>query len=169
MPQSRARIVGSGFTTFNWRGNPIAMADSVKDSGQRPMPSASGAGYEAITPLDSLHPVEIVTTRVVGAGTLSLVLRELWNEAIWNRLAGLDTVGDTITDIYDALRNDPTEVTCQMLVKPPISTTWHGKLYHNCVIVEVDDGDEVTVGGLSIAKAITVAYTHKTSFRQPAA
>ena len=35
MPQTQVRVVGSGFTTFNYNGKPIAFCEAIEDSGQR--------------------------------------------------------------------------------------------------------------------------------------
>jgi hypothetical protein len=165
MPRSKVRVVGSNFTTFNYRGQPIAFMDRVADSGQAPF----GTGAQAIIPLGVEHPVEIVTGEVLDLGAITLQIRELWNEPVWYQLAGLRGVGESITDVWRALNRDPAEVTCQRLIKPPGSTVWRGTTYHNCKIVNIADGDDIVVGALSVPKGITINYTHKTPFTQPAA
>src|SRR5690349_16115284 len=102
MPQTKTRVVGSGFTTFNWRGQPIAFLDGFVDSGQRPV----GAGVEEVHPLNSRYPAEIVTARALRAGTLTLTIRELWNEPIWHQLVGLSGTFNLL-DVWDALARDP--------------------------------------------------------------
>lgn len=164
MPPTKVRVAGSGFTTFNYRGKPIAFLDSIQDSGQPPF----GGGIEGIIPIGASHPVEVVTGRVIDFGRLTLSIRELWDEPVWYQLAGLNGVGETITDVWKALADDPAQVTCQMIVKPPGSSVWRGKTYHNCVVTDITDGEQITVGSLSISKNITVAYTHKTPFTAPA-
>lgn len=164
MPQTKVRVVGSGFTTFNYRGVPIAFLDSFTDSGQRPF-SNTGAGWEAITPLGDKHPREIVTTRVLAEGTLALTILELWNEPVWFQLGGLAGTWD-IVSVYERLAADPSEVTCQMIIKPPGSSVWRGKVYHGCVVTDIGDGETVRVGALSFPRVITVVYTHATPFQQ---
>lgn len=164
--QTRVRVVGSGFTTFNYRGVPIAFLDSFTDSGQRPY-SATGAGWESVTPLGEKHPIEIVTTRVLSEGTLSLTIRELWNEPVWFQLAGLSGTWN-IVDVYERLAADPTEVTCQMIIKPPGASAWRGKVYHGCVVTDIADGETVSIGALSFPRVLTVVYTHTTPFAQGA-
>lgn len=162
MPNTKVRVVGSGFTTFRYRGKPIAFCEGVEDSGQRAF-SDLGQPYQFIHPLGASHPVEIATSRVLQGGTLMLTIRELWNAPVWNQLAGLAKT-QNIVDIFRALAQDPHYVTCQTLIKPPGTTAgqkrWRGKNYHNCVIVDINDGDTITVGALSVTKGITVAYTH---------
>jgi hypothetical protein len=167
MPQTKVRVVGSGFTTFNYRGKPIAFLESIEDSGQRAF-SDLGQPYQFIHPLGAKHPVEIATSRVLQGGTLVLSIRELWNAPIWQQLNGLAQAMN-IVDIFEVLARDPNYVTCQSIIKPPGTenrpSAWRGKNYHNCTIVDINDGDTVTVGALSVAKGITVAYTHTTKLR----
>ncbi len=167
MPNTKVRVVGSGFTTFNYRGQPIAFLESFTDSGQEPF-AIGGPGYEAITPLGDKHPREIVTTRVLMAGTLRLTIRELWNAPVWQQLVGLAGTND-IVEVYQRLADDPSEVTCQMIIKPPGAQSWRGKVYHGCVVVMIEDGENVTTGALSVPRNLTIAYTHHTPFSANAA
>lgn len=162
MPQSKVRVVGSGFTTFNYRGKPIAFLESVVDSGQAAY-TDSGAPAQAIYSLASNRAEEIITTRVLATGTLTLSIRELWNQKVWQQLEGLQGIGGEITDIYRALAEDPSLVTCQMIQKPPGASTWKSTEYHNCVITDVDNSETLTIGAMSVPRGIVVAYTHKTS------
>jgi len=155
MPQTRVRVVGSGFSSFNWRGQPIAYLDSVSDSGQAPVANA-----EAVQPLGALHPVEIATARAVGAGELRLTLRELWDGPAWTQLAGLAGTTDII-GIFNAMAADPSDVTCQMIIKSPNGQI-RGKTYHNCVVINVDQTENLTINALSVPRVITVWYTHFT-------
>jgi hypothetical protein len=162
VPQTRVRVVGSGFTTFNYRGKPIAFAEGVEDSGQRAF-SDLGQPYQFIHPLGARHPVEIATSRVLQGATLMLTIRELWNAPVWNQLAGLAKT-QNIVYIFEALADDPSYVTCQTIIKPPGTDNqprkWRGKIYMNCTVVDINDGDTITVGALAVTKGITVAYTH---------
>lgn len=161
--QTRTRVVGSGFTTFNYRGQPIAFLDQFADSGQRPI-----AGAEPVHPIGSRFPVEIATARALAAGTLTITIRELWNEPVWYQLVGLSGTPDIIS-VYEALAASPSEVTCQMLIKPPGSPTWRGKTYHNCVIIDIADDENVSIRDMTIPRNISLMYTHTTTITQPAA
>lgn len=158
MPQTKVRVVGSGFTTFNYNGKPIAYLDSFTDSGQT---AIGGAGWEAITPLGSPYPIEIATGRVLAAGTITATIRELWDGPIWQQFQGLESA-ESIVDVWAALANMG-EVTCQMIIKPPASNMKpRTKVYHGCVVTAIDDGEQVTIGALSIARQIQIVYTHTT-------
>lgn len=154
--ETQTRLVGSGFTSFSYAGKPIAFLDGFTDSGQAPVAQAT-----PVHPLNARHPVEIATARAVGAGTLDLTIRELWNAPVWWQLSGVNQTYD-IVDVYQALAAQPSEVTCQMLIQPPGSSTWRGKTYHNCVIVTIADNEVVTLDALTFPRRITVMYTHTT-------
>ena len=160
MPNTQVRVVGSGFTTFNYRGQPIAFLEGIEDSGQRAF-SDAGQGYQFIHPLGSVHPVEIATSRVLAGGTLNLTIRELWNTFVWEQLSGLAGTRN-IVDVFRVLAQDPSYVTCQTIIQPPGNQRPRGKNYHNCVVVDISDNDTITVGALAVTKGIVVANTHST-------
>lgn len=164
MPISKSRIVGSGFTTFNYNGQPIAMLASITDHGQQPGVDGAG-GYDAITLLDDKHPSEIITSSVVGMGTIDVLIKELWSKPVWYHLAGLDGSGETITDVYAALAANPASISCQTIIRPPGGLPPRGKTYMNCVILNIDDTEQVTIGALSVSRSITIGYTHKVPLR----
>lgn len=167
MPQTRVRVVGSGFTSFSYQNKPIAFCETIEDSGQRAF-SDVGQPYQFILPLGATHPVEIATSRVLQGGTLILTIRELWNAPVWQQLAGL-AQSQNIVDIFKVLANNPNYVTCQTVIKPAGTerqpNRWRGKNYHNATVVDINDGDTITVGSLAVTKGITVAYTHTSALR----
>jgi hypothetical protein len=164
MPNTKVRVVGSGYTTFKYAGKTIAFCEGIEDSGQRAF-SDLGQPYQFIHPLGYTTPVEIATSRVLQGGTLMLTIRELWNTAVWEQLAGLAGTNN-IVEIFNRLADNPSYVTCQTIIKPPGTENsparWRGKTFHNCTVVDINDGDTITVGALAVAKGITVAYTHTT-------
>lgn len=158
MPNTQVRVVGSGFSSFTYQGQPIAFLEGVEDSGQRAF-SDAGQGYQFIHPLGASHPVEIATSRVLAGGTLNLTIRELWNGQVWEQLAGLAGTNN-IVDVFRVLANNPAYVTCQTIIQPPGNARPRGKIYHNATIVDISDNDTITVGALAVTKGIVVAYTH---------
>ncbi len=152
----RVRNVGSNFTTFQYAGKTIAFLERLTDSGQRPV-----ANPMPIHPLGYPHPVDIVTPRALSAGTLTLTIRELWNQEIWQQMQGLSG-SKTIVDIFRALARTPNYVTCTKIINSP-GRRRYGKVYHRCVITDIQDGDDVAIGTLSVAKTMTVMYTHSTA------
>jgi hypothetical protein len=161
VPNTQVRVVGSSFSTFSYKGVPIAFLEGVEDSGQRAF-SDAGQAYQFIHPLGYSHPIEIATSRVLAGGTLNLTIRELWNQNIWEHLSGLAGTRN-IVDVFAALAADPAYVTCQTIIQPPGGARARGKNYHNCVVVDIADNDTITVGALAVAKGIVVAYTHSSA------
>ena len=160
-PTQKVRVVGSSYTTFSYAGKAIAYLEGIEDSGQRAF-SDAGLPWQAIHPLGQRHPIEIATSRVLQAGTLNLTIRELWNTAVWEQLAGLAGTNN-IVEIFDVLARNPASVTCQNVIQPPgVGARPRGKVYHNCVVVDISDNDTITVGALAVTKGIVVAYTHST-------
>lgn len=161
MPNTQVRVVGSGFTSFSYRGHVIAFLEGVEDSGQRAF-SDAGQGYQFIHPLGYNHPIEIATSRVLAGGTLNLTIRELWNLFVWEHLFGLAGTRN-IVDVFRVLAADPSYVTCQTIIQPPGNNARpRGKTYNNCVVVDISDNDTITVGALAVTKGIVIAYTHST-------
>jgi hypothetical protein len=162
MPNGQVRVVGSGYTTFNYNGKPIAFMQQYSDSGTPAIGDQGGAPFAFITPLGATHPVEIANSSVLQGGTLSLTLIELWSGDVWTQLDGLASAA-SITDVWALLARSPGYVTCQSIITPPGgSFPVRGKTYHNCKVVGIDDGDTVAVGSLIVQKGIVVAYTHST-------
>jgi hypothetical protein len=162
MPHTKSRVVGSGFTTLTYRGQPIAFMASFADSGQRPV-----GGLAAVYELGKRHATEIATGRVLELGNLTLSITELWNSPVWQHLAGLEGTGD-IMDVWERISADPTQVTAQMVIKPPGSTVWRGKIYYNCTVTAIDDSDTVEYDRLVVQKNIVVHYTHTSPFTMSA-
>jgi len=158
MPHTQTRVVGSGFTTFNYRGKPIAFLERIQDSGQTPI-----ARPEAVHPLGSRHPIEIATPRALNAGSLTLTIRELWSGPVWQQLAGLAGTDDIIA-IYERIAAEASSVTCQMIIRSPQGRV-RGKTYHGCVVTEIDTSETVEIASLTIPRSMTVWYTHTTPIR----
>jgi hypothetical protein len=156
MPQPSVRVVGSGFTTLQYAGRDIAWLESFNDTGQ----NAFGP-TETIYELGPLRRAkEIVTPYVISPGTITASIRELWDRETWEHLSGLQGTTNII-DVFEALRQAPASVTCQSIIRAPDNTV-RGKIYHNCVVTNIDDGDNVAIGTLSVSKSVTITYTHAT-------
>lgn len=157
MPQPSVRVVGSGFTTLQYAGRDIAWLDSFSDRGQTTNPQA----YERIYELGPLRrPKEIVTPYVLNEGSITATIRELWDRETWEHLSGLQGTNNII-DVFEALRQAPSSVTCQSIIRAPDNTV-RGKIYHNCIVTSIEEGDSVAIGNLSVTKSITITYTHAT-------
>lgn len=158
MPQTQTRVVGSGFTTFNYRGQPIAFLERITDTGQDPI-----AQPQAVHPLGSRHPVEIATPRALGAGTLTLTVRELWNAPVWQQFSGLAGTDDIIA-VYERMAAEPSALTCQMIIRPPNGPV-RGKTYHGCVVTSIDTSETIEIATLTVPRNMSIWYTHTTPIR----
>ena len=151
MPESITRIGGSGFTQFSWRGTTLAYLQVIQDTAPQPVAQA-----QAIQPIDSQEPLEIVTARAVGAGTLRLTFYELWNGPVWTHLPGLEGA----TNLLDVLNTQVTlgDISCRKFIRVPgggIRT----RVYYGCTITDADDGENVNIGSMTLPKGITLMYT----------
>jgi hypothetical protein len=159
-PLSNVRVVGSNYTTFLFDGLAIAYLEEIADSGQKAIGGQGGEGYEFIHPLGYRTPTDIVTARVLGGGFVDLTIHELWNQQVWEQLSNLTGSNDIVT-IFEKLAATSQYVTMTKVITPPTGAKY-GKVYHRCVIVTIEDGESVSIGALSVAKQIRVAYTHST-------
>ncbi len=161
------RVVGSGYSVFQFGGKNVAYLEQVEDSGQRAF-SDAGAPYQFIQPIGSRTPTEIAVSRVLQGGTLNLTIRELWNFYVWEHLSGLAGTRN-IVEIFQRLGDRPQQnLTCTLVIKPPKGRTDlkpRGKKYMGCQVVDISDNDTITVGGLAVTKGIVVAYTRTAFFK----
>ena len=155
--QTQTRTVGSGFTVFTYNGQRIAFLDEVTDTGQQPI-----VGYQAVTQLDSPFPDEFATARVLAEGTLTLTIRELWNQRVWEALVGLAGTNN-IVDIYNRIAQTSSPIQAMLVIKPPTGPA-RGKIYHGMQIVAVDDREQVAIGTLTMPRTITAVYTNTTPY-----
>lgn len=162
----RYRVGGSGFTIFVWDNQPIASARQIVHQSPQPV----GAGPTAIHPLDATRPLEIITPKAVGMGTLVLEFYEIYGEKVWQRLrtfANASTASPIkdLADVFRVLSESSRPIDLVKVVRPPkgSSVAPYMEQYHNCVITNLADGETIEVGTMEILKQITVAYTQITS------
>lgn len=154
--QSQVRVVGSNFSTFRWRGQPIAYLEEIVDSGVTPV-----ARIETIHPLGSPYPTEFALPAALNGGTLTLTVKELWNKPVWQHLQGLSS-SLNLLDVWNAISSDPTAITCETIIKPPGANYWRVKTYHNVIVTSIADGETISIGAMTVSRSIGCAYTHYT-------
>lgn len=154
MPDSQTRVGGSGWTSLSWRGTTIAWGQTVADTAPTTVAAA-----QAIQPLDQKHPVEIVTARAVGMGTLRLTLFELWNGPVWQQLPGLQGAA-TLLDVLEQ-QVSLGAISCRKIIKIPTGG-FRTKVYNGCVITDADDGETINIGTMTLPKTISIGYTYYT-------
>jgi hypothetical protein len=150
MPESISRIGGSAFTTMSWQGQTLAFLQIIQDTAPVPVAQA-----QAIQPIDATEPLEIITARAVGAGTLKLTFYELWNGPVWSSLPGLGGASKLL-DVLNA-QAAAGNVSLRKFIRVPNGGI-RTKVYLGCVITDGDDGDNVNIGTMTVPKAITVMY-----------
>lgn len=165
IPGSRVRVVGSGFTVFHWndgvRNHVIGFANEVRVSGVTPV-----ADPAVIQPINALRPVEIVTPGAHREGRITLVLTDLYNQAVWQRLASLSNSQDII-DIFRTVAAMDRGITLSKYVTPPrgLSNTGNAnpyiESYYECVIARVGDDETVRVESMSVDKEVELWYTYQ--------
>ena len=152
--ESKVRIGGSGYTTMLWRGTRLAYLQNIMEQPPTPM-----GQVQAVQPLDEPVPLEIVTPLAVGPGQLRCVFYELWNWPVWSSLPGLEATNN----LLDVLRRQISlgEISMRKIIKSPLGIM-RAKVYHNCVVTDVDEGEQITITSMTLPKTLTMQYTHST-------
>ena len=152
--ESKVRIGGSGFTTMLFQNKRLAYLQVMQDTPPTPVATA-----QAVQPIDESVPLEIVTAMAVGVGTLRCTFYELWNEPVWATLPGLEGTAN----LLEVLKRQVTlgTITMQKIIKSP-SGIMRARVYHNVVITDIDEGENVNIGSMSLPKTLTFQYCYST-------
>ncbi len=154
----KVRVAG-GFTAFHWSENGrhdhvIAFADEVRVTGVTPV-----AEPEVIQPMNALRPVEIVTPRAHKEGRITLVLKELYNETVWARLAGLADSRDII-DIFEHVAALENGIRITKWIRTPRGADY-SETYEQCVVARImDDEPSIRIDTMSVNKEVELWFTH---------
>ena len=154
----RVRVLGSGFTVFRYGGQIIAFAQEVRVGGPTPV-----ADPVRIQPLNARRPLEILTPGAHSGGTLTMVLTELYNGAVWQHLSARLNGAQDIVDIMRLQAEiDPDPgITVERIINPPIPNQPQRKeTYYGCIITRVADDETINIGAMQVDKEIDVAYTY---------
>jgi len=154
-----ARVGGSGFTWFKFRDHVVAFTQAIAVTSPAPV-----ADPQAIQPLNYRRPVEIVVPRAIGPGTLTCTGIELWNQPVWQRLVGLGDAAD-LADVFQLMWNaGVADLQANVVVDPPVGRGSGGRkyvrTYHGIKISNIDDGENIDITTMSLAKTVTFMYTH---------
>lgn len=152
--ESQTRVGGSGFTTMLFQNQRLAYLQIMQDTPPTPVASA-----QAVQPIDESVPLEIVTAQAVGVGTLRCTFYELWNSPVWAMLPGLAGTYSLI-DVLKAQISMGT-ITMQKIIKSP-SGIMRARVYHNVVIVDIDEGENINIGTMTLPKTLTFQYCYTT-------
>lgn len=141
---------------MTFRGTRLAYLQTLQDTPPQPV-----AGAQVVQAIDDETPQEIVTAMAVGAGTIRLTFYELWNEPVWSRLPGLEGTNN----LLEVLKRQITlgEVTCRKLIRAPQSPNGiRARVYHGCVLTDIDEGEQINIGTMTLPKTITMQYVKTT-------
>lgn len=160
MTATRTRIVGNGFTIFHWQGKTVTWLDSFSDDPPKPVSQP-----DVVFPIGSKHPEEIVVNRALGAGTLSLQIREQWDAPVWYQLGAPFEGKPSLYEVFEAMSAYPDPITASMIIMPPGQVALRGKTYHNVTVTAINEAENVTQIALTNPRSITAMYTHFTELR----
>lgn len=152
--ESKTRIGGSGFTTMTFRGTRLAYLQTLQDTPPQPV-----AGAQVVQAIDEAVPQEIVTSLAVGAGTMRMTFYELWNEPVWSKLPGLEQTNTLLEVLQRQVQLG--EVRCTKLIRSP-SGIFRVRNYHGCVLTDIDEGEQVNIGTMTLPKTLTMQYIKTT-------
>jgi len=150
--------VGGGFTVFHWSnstdpGKVIGYADRVQKTAVQPV-----ATPVDVQPMNALRPLEIAVPRAHIHGVLTLTLTELYNQAVWQRLAGLANSNDII-DIMEYMAGLDQGVMITEYIEPPNGKTY-SETFYNCMITRVGDDEDIRIDTMLVNKDLEVWYTY---------
>lgn len=152
--ESKVRVGGSGKTAMTWRGTRLAYLQTLQDTPPQPV-----AGAQVVQPIDEETPLEIVTALAVGAGSLRLTFYELWNVPVWATLPGLEGTNNLLEVLKRQVQLG--EITCRKLIESPSGIS-RARVYHGCVITDIDEGEQINIGTMTLPKTITLQYVKTT-------
>lgn len=152
MPDSKVRVGGSGLTVLAWQNQTLSFLQTIQDTA--PTPVAAAVPVQSIT--DEV-PSEIVTARAVGPGTLRLTFYEEWNTAVWQKLPGFGSANSLLDVLKAQLALG--SISCSKIIKLP-DGTFRTYVYQNCMITDIDAGEQVNIASMVMPKGITVMYTN---------
>lgn len=155
MSEPKVRLAGSGLTILTFRSDRIAYLQTIQD-----MPGQPVAAAQAVQAIDDRFPSEIVTALAVGAGTLRLTFYELFAAPVWATLPGLEDTGNLLEVLERQVQLGA--ISCRKIVRAPLTGEMRARVYHNCVITDIDEGEQVNIGTMTLPKTLTLQYTHTT-------
>jgi hypothetical protein len=139
---------------MTFRGQRLAYLQTLQDTPPQPV-----AGAQVVQAIDDETPQEIVTSLAVGAGTLRMTFFELWNEPVWSRLPGLEGTNNLLEVLKRQIQMG--EIACRKLIRSP-SGIIRARVYHNCVLTDIDEGEQLNIGTMTLPKTITMQYIKTT-------
>lgn len=154
MAVPKSRVGGSGYTTLLFQGKRLAMLQVIQDTPPTPVATA-----QAVQPIDEPVPLEIVTAAAVGVGTLRLTFYEQWITPVWSTLPGLEGTHSLLEVLKRQISLG--SITMQKIVRAP-DGVMRARVYHDVVITDIDEGENINIGTMTLPKTITAQYCFTT-------
>lgn len=132
----------------------LAYLQTLQDTPPTPVATA-----QAVQPIDEPVPLEIVPASAVGVGTLRCTFYELWNQPVWEALPGLAGTQNLLGVLKRQMILG--NVSMQKIIKAPTGYM-RGFVYHQVFIADIDQGENVNIGTMTLPKTITCQYTYMT-------
>ena len=161
-----ARVGGSGFTWFNFKGTVVGFAQAIGYTSPTPV-----AEPQPIQPLNYRRPAEIVVPRAIGPGTITVTMFELWNKPVWARLAGMEDAVD-LADVFESIWRDPAaDVQAHVVIDVPRKRGGgtregkHFKTFHQVVLTDIRDDETIDITTMSMQKPVTFQYAWQSDTR----
>lgn len=153
----RFRVRGSGYTVFSYNGSVLKFCETIRDTAPRPV-----ADPVAVQPMDARHPIEIAFPRAAGIGTLVASITEEFSRDVWRQFPGYRN--GVINDIVDVFERSARigGVTAVKLILPPRGSR-RAVFYHNAVITDIDQSEDINIASMTVGRTVTITYTHRTS------
>jgi len=158
---STARVGGSGFTWFQFRGTAMGYAQALGYTSPQPV-----AQPVAVQPLNYVRPVEVVTPRAIGNGTLTVQFIDHWNLPVWSRL------GFNANDLADVFagqwQHDQGDLHGSVIVRGPQGGAKKRLLIRHFIglkVVDIRDDETVDITTMLLNKPVTFWY-RKSFFTQ---
>lgn len=156
----RAQVGGSALAVLKWgfpgeKQQTIAFAREFTNRPPHPV-----AEKQAVQPLDQVRPIEVVTAYAQGHGELDIVLYQLYNFEVWQRLKGIANSQDFV-DIARSVVSQNAGISVIRYVTPPVPNhAPYQEQYFNCVVADYSDDQPINIATMLIERTLTLAYTH---------
>jgi hypothetical protein len=154
MANSTARVGGSGFTFFKYRGNVIGYAQAIGYTSPQPVAQAV-----PVQPMNKRRPVEVVTPNAISYGTLTVTFIEHWNTPVWARLG---FKANDLADVFAAQwAQDQSALHGSVVVKGPGGAgkgRYLVRHFQGLKAVDIRDDENVDITTMLLNKPVTFWY-----------
>lgn len=154
MAESNTRVGGSGYTTLLFQGRRLSYLQVIQDTPPTPVATA-----QAVQPIDEPVPIEIVTAAAVGVGTIRMTFYERWHSPAWAMLPGLEGTNNLLEVLMRQISLG--NITMQKIMRSPTGIM-RARVYHGVVITDIDEGENINIGTMTLPKTLTAQYTYTT-------